>query len=932
MTDQRTTPSWAEVAQAADTSAAEREEADGPVRFAAGISERVHRSREKRAAKRSRAEAKSRLRGRKDGPKLRADEKLELQATVGNLTVDKTEVYAWFTVTPVSHGFQPVRDIESAITSEAVAYSVLQNRRIKIRSTTRPYSVSEWAKDTYDDAASTGTPAPAFGEYLMRSQEHMQRLNFSEKWVHLGVRLSTFRRYPHDPVREVAELRKPLREVTDALQGSSLDVEPCSREDMEWLLRRSVALGLRVPRIGAVADYTQDDVPELSAAATWTGEPLAGHITVTGTPPGESEEETALVSVLTLGRLSEQAIPQEQQTGWMQRADRVGFPVEWCATVDIVPEQQTRSWVRARLDVIADQVTHYRDEHGMDPPVSLLRHKDLATDIQTSLDSDHGGTAIRTVGWYRVAIAAPDESTLKARIKEVRSAYGSRADLVLTPNQYHCAREFIPGEKLSTGAHVRRMSVVALAAAIPQGTAEVGDRCGVTLGYTAGSAMRAVAWNTHWDMERRDRSGLLVLTGGLGAGKTFALGGIVYQDAMSGTQWHVLDPSDRLGRLCELPEFDALEEGKPRRARYVNLMKGRAGELNPYRVVADPVRAHYRTDAEYDLAVSDARGTRGSLMRDVLYSFLSPTAQSNPDMDTVLTRALSAVNPVPTSSATDVLNAIRDIAAGKTHKDLEQSQRIKAQDLVLTYERLTETPVGKLIFPPEGSEPLAADEADDEDMLLTVYTLNGMSIPSADVIASKEIPENARLSMSVMTLAAWLVQSKIYLGDRHRRKGLAIDEGKTITTIDAGKNLITKTATDSRKFNLRAILCSQNVTHFDMNDDSEDSLGNLIGAALIGATQDDAAVNAALKALRAPVGQGYEDILKGLRPPSRRRETVNRNADGDATSHVRKSEEQKRHFIFSDGRNIERIVFDLDAHPHVVEALDSTPHADASEG
>lgn len=860
---------------------------------------------------------------RNDKPKFAAEDKLALQATIGNVTFDPQEVYAWFAIAGISHGFHPVHDIESAITTDAIAYSKLQGRRLKIRSTTRPYSVSQWAKDTYDDAEAAGNPIPEFGpEFLVRSQRHMQASSFSEKWVYLGVRVSTFRKYTKDPLRELNALRATLDDLAMGLASSSLRATPATTEDMEWLIRRSVCLGVPMPRIGVAADYEKTDIPALEAQATWTSEPVSKHLTVTGKVPGSENEISMKVSVLTLGRLSDQVIPQEQQTGWMQRTDRLGFPVEWVATIDVIPEQKTQSWIRGRMDIINDQMKHYVDEHQMNPPASLNRHMAIATDVQTQLDSDHGGTAVRTVGWYRVAVAAPNEQLLNERVAKLRQVYGARAELVQTPNQYHTAREFIPGEKLATAAHRRRMSVTTLAAAIPQGTAEVGDKCGVVLGYTAGSAMRAVAWHTHWDMERRDRSGLLVLAGGLGSGKTFGLGGIVYQSVMSGVQWSVLDPSDRLGRLCDLPELKG-------RARYINLMKGRAGELNPYRVVADPVREHYDTEEEYVRAVSDAQGTRSSLMSDILYSFLTRATRETSETDTVLTRAMFEVPAYRTSSATDVLSALEKIALGEIHDDLEKQHRIKAKDLLITYRRLASTPVGKLIFPPENQPPL--DDFEDDAVLLNVYTLNGMSIPSSDVIASGNIPEPARLSMSVMTLAAWLVQSRIYLGDPHRRKGLAIDEGKTITTIDAGKNLITKTATDSRKFNLRAILCSQNVTHFDMDSDSEDSLGNLIGAALIGSTEDDAAVDAALKALRAPLNEGYGAILKTLRPPQGKREEITRDIDGNMT-HQTVQDNQKRHFIFSDGVHIERIVLDMDAHPHVAAALNSRPSSYGDAG
>lgn len=857
-------------------------------------------------------------------PKVGATDNLKLKATIGHVTFTAEETTAWFSVMSVSHGFNPVADIESAITGDAVAYSKLVGRRVHVRSTTRPYPVATWAKDTYDDAMASGTPVEGYPKFLQDEQRHMQGASFSEKWVYMGVRISSFRRYPRDAQRELAFHRKNIEELGRELAASSLRATPSTVEDLEWLIRRSIALGIPTPRIGVASDYEESDIDSLEAAATWTGEPMTKHIEVTARPHGMKDELVRKVAVLTLGRLSDQQIPQESQTGWMQRTDRLGFPVEWSATFDVISPLRTQSWIRGRMDIISDQLKHYVDEHGMQPPTSLKRHNAMAVDIQTSLDSDHGGTAIRTAGWYRVAVAGETEEQLKERVSQLKSVYGARAELVETPNQYHCAREFIPGEPLATGAHVRRMSALALAAAIPQGTAEVGDRVGVTLGHTAGSAMRAVAWHTHWDMERRDTSGLMLIGGGLGSGKTFILGGIVYCSVMSGVQWNVLDPSDRLGRLCD-PELVPELKGK---ARYINLMKGRDGELNPYRVVGDPKREHFESNDEWERAISDAQGTRSSLMNDVLYSFLSKTSRENPDTDTVLIRSMSTVPPLQSSSATDVVAALEKIAEGEIHKDLLATHRIKARDLVTEYTRLAGTPIGKLIFPPKGAEML--DDYEDDDTLLNVYTLNGMSIPSEEIIASGNIPETARLSMSVMTLAAWLVQSRIYMGDRDRRKGLAIDEGKVLNAIDTGRMLLTKSATDSRKFNLRAIYCSQNVTHFDVGDDSENSLGNLVGAALIGDTQDLAAQRAALKVLGAPQDAGYEAILGSLRPRKRKREQVHRDIDGRMTHNAEK-DDQKRHFIFSTSsatdnkRSIERIVYDLDAHPHVCAALNSRP-------
>lgn len=881
--------------------------------------------------------------GKSSKPVLEAKSRLKMEATIGHVVFTDTDTWAWFSVMPTSHGFDPIKDIEASIREDAKAYAMLVGRRLHIRATTRPYPVATWAKDTFDDAvAASGDRIPdGYGDYLTRAQTHMQGSNFSEKWVHMGVKISSIRRFK-DPKREYRHHRETIADLGRVLGASSLNAVEATNEDMEWLIRRSIALGVNLPRIGVVADYTENDIPALEDAADWTADPMTKHLTVKAMPEGVTTAIERKVSVLTLARLGDMTFPEETQSGWMQRTDRLNFPVEWSAIIDVIPEDKTKGWLRGRLDLIADQVKHYNEDHQIKAPKSLLRQDAMAMQIQEQLDSDHGGLAVRTIGWYRVAVSGSDEDELNNRVQALRKAYGTRAEFAQTRNQYHHAREFIPGEPLATGAYQRRMSTAMLAAAVPHGTAEIGDRTGIHLGHTAGTAIRSVAWHTHWDMERRDVSGLMMILGGLGSGKTFALGGIVYQCVMNGIRANVLDPSDRLGRLCD-PEYVPELEGK---ARYVNLMKGRNGELNPYRVVADPRKEHFMKNGvfqeeEYLREVSFAEGTRGSLMNDVLRSFLSKNNQNSDQVETVLSRAMSEVKPVRTASPTKILIALEEIADGKIHTDLQQDHRIKARDLVNEYSRLAKTSIGKLIFPDPGAAPLEDD--DDDNTLLTVYTLNGMSIPSAEVIASGNIPEAARMAMAVMTLAAWLVQSRIYMGDINERKLLAIDEGKVLNQIDSGRNLLTKSATDSRKFNLRALYAAQNATHFDLDGDSEDSLGNLVGAALVGDTQEESAQKAALKILGAPIGVGYETILGQLRPRTKKRgERVHRDSEGQIIGRSAvEDDNKKRHFIFSvrddtasgNQRRIERIVFDLDAHPHVMKALASAPAPyDRTEG
>lgn len=870
----------------------------------------------------------------------RGELSLSLRATCDNVTLTTNEVTVWYVLGQRSNSFSPITQVNNAIQADALAYSKLVGRRCHLRTTTRPHSVFDWAERTWADSSRNGKPivngnpkddrdiARSCSGMLMRDQQHLRRANFADKWVYFGVRIATVRRFPRDPQREIDELSSEIAELNYVLGGSSLDASPASVEDMEWLLRRSVSLGLPCNEIGLAADYDDKTVELLENRARMTGEPYAGHVKMTGEVKGEAEPVTRYVSVLTLARLSDQNIPENHDSGWMQRTDSVSYPVEWSAIFDVQDPTKTNKWIIDQMNKIRDQMDHYVSDHKQDPPEQLKRQNTLGKQIQGELQGDHGGLEVRTEGWYRLAVSAETKDGLDRKVSEIRNLYGAKADLDRHSAQWHTAREFIPGEGLKNSGFSRNMSVKTLAAAIPQGTASVGDKDGAALGYTAGSALRGFSWNLHRDMEQRDRSGLSVIAAGLGGGKSYVLGSIVYRGVMLGTRFNVLDPSDRLGRLCDLPELKD-------KSRYINLMHGKAGELGPYRVVADPKRKHYDTTAEYERELSSARGTRRSLMRDILESFVSPKLLNDAEGVTasVITRALEQVKPERTSTAADVIRALADIEAGTTEKGLTDKHRIRAGDVVRDLRQAAQHPIGRLIFPPEDAEerPEYDDFTDEDNSMLNVYTLNGIRIPKESSIDSGDTTIQERLSMAVVQLAAWLVQSRMYEGDRAERKGLAIDEGKTLSSIAAGKTLITKSATDSRKFNARVLLSSQDVTHFEVGTGSPDALDNLVGTVFIGHTEGQRAQQAALTLMGAPLNQGYEALLGKLRPATDRRRELTEEEQENLTDaeKVKAAIRERRHFIFFDGTERERVVIDTDAHPHVKQALNSRPKSDA---
>lgn len=828
---------------------------------------------------------------------------LNLRAVVGNLTLGATGVFAWFTLRARTQGFNPLDAIEDSILADAVAYSALAGRTIKIRTTNRPYSPDEWARATYEDAHEHGNPLPAFNNYLAEMQDHLFESSFEEKWVYIGVQLSGFLRYPSDLQREARWYAPVVTALAEKLENSSLEGRPATPLSMQWLLEKSLKLGLPVPEIGPVGDYSPEDMAELAEAALWTHDPVSNSITVTARVAGEAAPITRHVRILTLGRIGPQEIPQDYAAGWMQKSDRLPFPVEWSATVEIKELKSTKKEVEAALLTIRDQWDHYVEDHDMQPPPMLERQYSLVRQIDADLDTEHGGVENRSKGWYRVALSADSIEELNTRTEQFKSHYGEGVfSWIPKRGQYHNAREFIPGEPLSDKAHSRRLNMAYLAAGIPQGTAEIGDKLGAIVGPTAGNSARAVAWDLFADMERRNKSGLAMLVAGLGGGKTFLAAWLLYQAVLAGAYGVVFDPSDRLGRLAELPQLKDYTE-------YVNLLDGAPGLLSPFYVVAEPRRDWFDSEDKYQAALLDAQEERRTLFTDCLRMFLSEQKSKSDNVATVIER-LSELMPMQVDTPPGMLFEILERIANNdetTTEDLLPEHRIEARNMLVRYRRLSRSAIGRLVFPPEGTEVPAQDQ--DDKRRLIIYTVNGI-IPEDREGNSNLISDRDRLGTVVFTLAAYLTQGQIYRAKRTERKVLLLDESSVLRSIPSGKMLMDKSSTDSRKNNLRVLAVGQNVSQY-ADSTRTNALENLVGAAFVGAMQGSE-IGPALSLVQAPQGQGYEEIISSLRPAEDRRES---NGEDD----------QLRQFVFWDGDDTERIYVDANGQPEFKRKAQSGP-------
>ncbi|HTF50162.1 MAG TPA: ATP-binding protein, partial [Pseudonocardia sp.] len=741
---------------------------------------------------------------------------INLRSIDGHLTRTATQVMAWYRLAPQAWSFRSDNQRELLIHQIAAQLGELQGRWLHLRVTTRPYPVHMWA-EAFDHNA-LGRPPDVAGAmgwdgFLEGEQRHLMGLSMSDKEVFLGVEISgrgTLDRWveraapvlgklvPGAVAAELAALESEVRHVNDLVAGTGLDAVPALADDMAWLMHRSCSLGLPAPRTlavapgGASARWETEDLAAFTDGVELHQEPYAPTVRVVGRL--RSQTVTRHVAVLSIGLMDGLRIP-EVDDPWMQRSDRLSFPVEWSARMYIRRPEEVTGELQRQMGKVRSQIRHYTHDHDLDPPMSLARQADRVLEIEDELSSGLSQANTRLFGWWRIAVAGRDEAEAVSRAQQVLEIYRPKVAIEHPEAQYRYAREFIPGEPLASSAYRRRGSVTWAAAAVPAATAAVGDRRGIMLGETCTATRRPVAWDPWLAQEVRRASGLTAVVGGLGSGKSFLTGLIVYKTLRAGAQWTVLDPSGPLAELTRLPELAPF-------SRHINLLRADPGILNPYRVVAEPKLEHFLEDTEDDAERawrrerSLAAATRRRLVLDVLTGLLPFDVARLPHTRIVLLRAVREVGGAPDRNPAQVIDVLRRHAReGEDHAGVVADFLAERREL----------PQAALLFPDETrDDPWQADR----EYRLTVLTMQGMTLPRPGS-PREEWTDGESLAVELLNLASWLTQRTIYDANRNTRKGVALDESHFLSQVPTGKVLIDRLARDSRKFNVRALFASQ---------------------------------------------------------------------------------------------------------------------------
>ncbi|WP_328651856.1 ATP-binding protein [Micromonospora sp. NBC_00330] len=782
------------------------------------------------------------------------DPSVELAITeiAGHLTFTPNTVTAWYWLPEVRWAFRPDAEREALLSAISEQYAGLAGFRLHLRRTTRPFPADEWARtiDTHTAAPLPDVPGTTgWADHLVAAQRHLMAVNHAEGQTYLGVTfarrslgdslterlLRTFGRGTADGERR--KLGRTVEQFDEVLGAFGMRGRRVTAQELEWLLYRSVALCMSPPStLSPVTDgrWERGDLLAMTEQVERYRTPYGSTVKLVNRMTGEERH----VAVLAVGRMEPLEIPERHEP-WLHFHERLPWPMEISTRVDILGSGDSFRNLEHRLRMIRSQQLDYA-EHGIDAPPELERLAKRALVIGDEMTTGLPVDSARAHGWHRIAVGGRTREECLERARRLIQLYSRelRISLQHPKNQDWLAREFIPGEPIANTGYVRRMPVPLLAAALPQAASNVGDRRGDLIGRTAGTCRRPVFLDLHFPMEVRERSGLAVFVAEPGGGKSTLLGALGYLAARRGVQVTLLDPSGPLARLCAMPELRPY-------SRVLNLTGSEHGTLAPYSLIPTPLRSEFGTgaagDREFEIAVSNARAERRMLVQDICMMLVPPQVAREASTATLFRHAVRQVPAEETSTLDDVVSCLGrlDDDAGK-----------ELANLLLD---TAEMPLAMLFFgrPPEGL--LGADAA------LTVITMAGLRLPDLKIEREYWSAEEA-LALPMLHTAHRLAVRRCYGGSMSSRKLVGLDEAHFMEGWRSGRSFLVRLARDSRKWNLAALVASQN---------PKDILGldvqNLVSTVFVGRIAEDAEIaSEALRLLRVPVNDGYEATLASL--------------------------------------------------------------------
>lgn len=804
-----------------------------------------------------------------------------------NVIVQGDGTYAWFLLGDQRWQFLSPADRATILSNTAMRWSELVGHRLRIRGLSHPIPHSAWARGL-DNASPDRLPdvegAESWGDYLVAGQQQIIQARLEDPATYVGVRITTRKLSERDLFRvldrdlvglptSLAVFRQKLESITEVMARSGFNATPVSTRGMGWLMHASVGVGAPVSENSLAATgnegWSEHDMTAFSAPVRAYAKPLSG--TVEFHTSRDATVLTHHAAFLSVSRFNPRDTDSPAHAPWMAFSQRLPFPVEWSATFEVVRGadlEAATSFVRVRAESI---FKHYREDHDETPPIETESAIAEARQAEHEVTNGTADVATRLIGPIRVAVFGPTSDQALARARDLISAYAAneqRIELTHSPSgQYALYREFIPGEEGAVNAwNVRVLPARFMATAVPNASTRLGDGEGPYLAQVVGGSRRAVNYDPQWG-PRNNKSGLCLLVGKQGTGKTTTAGVILEPSTRRGHRCIANDPTGQMRLLADLPHL----RGK---VRHTDLSSAAlAGALNPFRLIPVPQRRHYPNEKAHQSAVKEAHADRRELFIDAA-TMLLPN-----QMPGYVAAIEDAVRSVPGDYGQNpwqVVSALDDM--GEIGKQVASFLRTAA-----------DLKGGILIFPENHADQ---DHYDDvEDAVLNIITSPGIIAPQPGSDRSSWT-RNERMAVPVLHLQAAYAARAMY-ADMEPKSIFSDELGVTGSFF---RNFVIRGSRESRRRNTWFGMATQNPGGFlDITDEIE----TLIGSAFVGEVEGDNATANALKLLGVPRGHGYEHVL------------------GTLTS---------GEFLMRDyEKRVDRIRVDIGYRPQVAAALDTTP-------
>ena len=271
--------------------------------------------------------------------------------------------------------------------------------------------------------------------------------------------------------------RASVEQFDEVLGAFGMRGRRVAAAELEWLMFRSVALGMSPPRMLAGSGpgvWAKGDLLALTEQIERFRSPYGATTRLVNRLTGEERH----VAVLTVGRMEPLEIPERHEP-WLHFHERLPWPMEISSRVDVLGPGDSFRNLEHRLRMIRSQQLDYA-EHGMDAPPELERLAQRALVLGDEMTTGLPVDSSRVHGWHRLAVSGATRDECLERARKVIQLYQRdlRISLQHPKDQEALAREFIPGEPLANTGYLRRMPVKLLAAAHAAGSVQCGRSAG----------------------------------------------------------------------------------------------------------------------------------------------------------------------------------------------------------------------------------------------------------------------------------------------------------------------------------------------------------------------------------------------------------------------------------------------------------------------